>query len=237
MKMKQKTFAVILIFLAAGFIGCDGDGGGGSSNIETFTESFQADYQTVSIRSIEVSTINGKIDINGYNGDEIRLSGLKRADTAEGLDKVELQVTEEDNQIIFKVVHETEQTDLAIDLDLMVPSDIFVERAGTVNGAVEVTGMNLVNDIHTTNGAISVEISETDGDIELGSVNGKIDAYISAALNVTIDMITANGTIDLNDVPLNLTRNEPKHQTGDLGVGGDVISISTANGAIELHRL
>lgn len=237
MKMKQKVFAVILVLFAAGFIGCDGNGGGGSSNIEPFTESFQADYQSASIRSLEVSTINGKINISGHNGDEILVSGLKRANTAEGLEKVDLQVTQENNQIIFKVVHETTRTDLAIDLDLIVPADIIVEEVESVNGPVEVTGMPLIDEIDTTNGSIRVDISGTDEDIDLGSVNGRIDVYISTDLNATIDMITVNGTIDLNGVPLNLTLNQPKHRTGDLGAGGDEISISTVNGAIELHRL
>jgi len=233
--MKQKAFAVILVLFAAGFIGCDS--GSGSPKIEQFTESFQAEYQTVSIRSLQVSTINGQINITGQAGEEIQLRGIKLADTEADLEKVELQVTQENNTIIFNVVHETEQSGLAMDLYLMVPPDLIVEKAESVNGTVDVSGMDLLYDIRTTNGSILVDIPRTDADISLVSVNGKIDVFISTALNVTIDMSTVNGEIDLYGVSLDLTLNQPNHLTGDLGAGGDVISISTVNGAIALHRL
>ena len=50
-------------------------------------------------------------------------------------------------------------------------------------------------------------------------------------------MITSNGQISITGVSLNLTIDEEKYKVGDLGEGGNTITITNSNGNINIYKL
>jgi DUF4097 and DUF4098 domain-containing protein YvlB len=201
-----------------------------------YTESFSEEYPADANTTLRVSTVSGYIIIVGWSNDVINISGVKRATYEEDLDKIDLEVTVIGDEITLEVTHATNRGGL-IDLDLRVPHDVTIETLHSTNGEIDVSDMSVVREVETINGAISLEIPETDGGVELSSTNGRIDCYLLETLDVTVEVTTVNGWIDISDIALSLTIDESTHKRGDLGSGGDLISMSTTNGAIQLHGL
>lgn len=237
MKIKDMSSYILLLLFILLLGSCSNGDSDDHLNDYQFTESFCQEYQAVSARSLQVSTINGHTKITGWNDYSIKLIGLKKAENQKGLEKIEIQVTEENNKIIFEVKHETTDGTKAIDLELTVPSDIAIDEINSVNGNAEVSSMPLIYKINTVNSGIKTEISEIEENIYISSVNGNIDLSILPKIDATIDITTVTGEINLNDVPLDLSLKSPTQVKGDIGTGGDVIFISTTNGNIELHNL
>ena len=235
--MKNTSFYLLLLLFVLLLGSCNNGNNGNPINDYQFTESFSQEHPAVSARSLQVSTINGHIHITGGNGCSIQVDGLKKTDNQKGLEEIELHVSEENNEFIFEVKHETDQQGNAIDLDLMVPSDIAIEDINSVNGNIVITSMPLLHTVNTVNGEIKTEVSKIDGNIYASAVNGNIDLSLLPTLDATIDITTVAGKIILNDVPLDLLLNAPGQVRGNLGAGGDTIFISTTNGDIELHNL
>jgi DUF4097 and DUF4098 domain-containing protein YvlB len=121
-------------------------------------------------------------------------------------------------------------------LELKVPSEVTVQRVESVNGAVEVRYMSILHRAETVNGAVKVEISALDGDVNIESVNGKLDVFIIPTLDAILEIDTVNGDVALNDLPLYQTQSNPI--IGTLGDGSiDIIYITTVNSDIDLHAL
>lgn len=203
-----------------------------------YTESVEYEYPSESYTALDVSNINGDISIVGIEDIAvIDIDGQKRAHTEADLDDFELSITEEDGTLVLEVVHEDDDWNEAMDLDIIIPSDLVVRSAVSVNGDVSVLGVNSVANVRTTNGCVEVEVYSADRDVTISSTNGDVELYILTSLDATISIATTNGAISLNDVPLNLTNDEPDYVSGTLNTGGYEIEIETANGDISLKAL
>jgi len=204
-----------------------------------YTESVEYEYPADSYTTLDVSNVNGYVKIIGdVDATAIDIDGLKKAHSEEELDDMELQITKDAGTLVLVVIHELDDnTNESMDLDISIPADIIVKSAESINGKVEVSGVESVNRVHATNGAIMLEIIGIDKNVSVSTINGVIDVYILTSLNATVDMTTINGVISLNDVSLDLTVNEPNHVSGELNSGGYSIVIETVNGEIDLHAL
>jgi hypothetical protein len=204
-----------------------------------YTEPIEHEYPAESYTALDVSNVNGYVKVIGnVDATTIDIDGLKKAHSEEELDDVELQITEDDGTLVLVVIHELDDnTNESMDLDISIPSDIVVKNAESINGEVEVSGVESVTSVSVTNGAIMLEIIGIDSNVSVSTVNGAIDVYVLTSLNATIDMTTINGAISLNDVSLDITVNESNHVNGELNSGGYEIDIGTINGAIDLHAL
>ena len=204
-----------------------------------FTERIEHDFPAESYTALDVSNVNGYVKIVGHEGaDTIEIEGLKKAHTLEDLDDIELQITEEEGTLVLAVVREFDfSLGEAMDLEIIIPSDIILSNAESVNGDVEVTGVESVVRARSTNGEVDVEILTAGNDISISTTNGDIHMHLLTTLNATLDMTTTNGDISMNDVELDLSVNLPNHVSGDLGSGGYDIDIATLNGSIDLHVL
>ena len=227
-----------------------------TGNGHKFTESFYEDHAADTNTVLSVSTVNGYIKIHSWDQDIMNISALKFADYEEDLEKLDLQVTVNGDEISIEVEHATDDfRSEGINLDIKMPYGVAVETltstngrievldvsvvkyVGTTNGAVHIEDVGVVRDVNTTNGAISVEILTMNEHVRLSSTNGAIEVHIMTSLDATVDIETLNGHISIHDVPLNLTQDEPHHKIGDLGNGGKMLEVSTTNGDIHLHDL
>lgn len=221
-----------------------------------FSESMYEEHPADSNTVLSASTVNGYIEIHSWDQNAMNVSALKYADNEEDLEKLDLDVTVNGDEIEIEATHETgDLGNAGINLDIKVPYGTAIElltsvngrievvdisivkNVGTVNGAVHIEDVGVVHDVNTTNGAIFVEILTMNNHVEVGSLNGEVEAHIMTSLDATVSIETLNGHISIHHVPLNLTLDEPHHKVGDLGNGGKWLEIVTTNGDIELHDL
>jgi len=203
-----------------------------------FTEYFETNYDVNNNTIIEVSTVNGHINIVGTGGGTLHLEGLKKSHFLADLDDVNLDVAYVGNKIIFTVEFETTlTTGEAIDLDLSVPSYVTIDSLESVNGAIDVRGMLYMGDVENVNAAITVRLEQMHRDIVFENVNGDISVYVFPAQDVIIELTTVNGDINIdNDLVVSLIKDTNQDKEGHMGAGGHDLSVHTVNGDIFLRR-
>jgi len=107
----------------------------------------------------------------------------------------------------------------------------------TSNGHIEVKGTAGIKDIHTSNGAITVEVADFHDNVTIDTSNAGITVYLNPSLNATIDMRTSNSKINVEGISLNMELLEDTHVLGSLGSNGHRLDIRTSNANIQLINL
>lgn len=146
------------------------------------------------------------------------------------------------------------KNDVAVRFHVMLPAGVPLE-ATTVNGELQIDGVEGPVEVGTVNGKISVnsaggpvEASTVNGsieailralsggDIRLTTVNGSVSAGFPAGINATLDAATVNGRVD-TDFPVKISgKISTRHLRGTIGDGGPVLKLSTVNGSISIHE-
>jgi|GEM_PF-3703813 len=205
-----------------------------------YTEEVDEHYAAIPGLELEVMTVNGDIDIVTYDGDQILLEGIKRADRSQDLDLMELVVTQNGDSLELKVEHTEDLSNLigdSFDLSLRVPEYIILEKVRAVNGDIHVQSTDEVVEVETTNGAIRVDMRSIGSNLNIDSTNGQVDVFIDPDLEVTIDISTVNGVISFSGISLDLSDDTDHYVRGDLNAGGYEIYVETTNGNVNVHQL
>jgi DUF4097 and DUF4098 domain-containing protein YvlB len=222
------------------------------------TEAFSGSFDSNQNTTLKVTNINGKIDINTYSGDTVKMDVEKRVREKEKaqFDFTKVNVTQDDNEIIIETIREDpEMDDVTVNLNILVPEYVNVESVTTSNGdvtvkgtegyptvsssngKVTVQGTDGISDVSTSNGEIIVEIHDFKEDIDISSSNGKIVVHLLSTLNATISMQTSNGDAEVIGLTLDDLVDGGKTLSGTLNGGGHTISISSSNANLELGKL
>jgi len=204
--MKKQYMIVVIVFLICGLSGC----------LEPrATDYFNEDYEANENTILKVTTFNGQIEINAWDGDTISFNAIKKSVFGqEELDNVEINAIESENQLQIEAKYIGARTTTpSVDMNIKVPRNITVDTVTTSNGAIQISGTK--GDIIATssNGAIVIE---------------DVDGYVSAT--------TSNGRIEIKK-----TTGVKNLKSSNLGIDAEVydfrenISISTSNGGITVY--
>jgi hypothetical protein len=150
-----------------------------------------SEYDASDNTILSVSTVNGAISIISWFGENISLNATKRSTYGEDdLDKAEIVVTENGNEITIEIKHTQPIRSRAVDLDIKIPYNVTVKSASSTNGPIEITNTkgNIV--LTNTNGPIDVE--DVDGYVKATTTNGGIDIVGTTGID---DLISTNGGI------------------------------------------
>jgi hypothetical protein len=213
---------------------------------------------------VEISNVNGRIDVQPGEGATVEVRAERRARAAsEALAKDKLQQVqiEEDVspasvRIETKVPRSGGLFDgggVEVHYFVRVPAGVEV-RMKTVNGAIELTGLRgrveaettnggvvgrgLSGPVvaETTNGGLDLDIDELAEDgVRLSCTNGGIKLRLPRTAKATIAAQIANGGIDFGDLPLQVVgRQSRRRLDAQLNGGGPKIEIDGTNGGISL---
>lgn len=233
------------------------------------TERFEKTYPLSSNGRVSVSNVNGSIEVEGWDRNEVKLEVVKIADSKERLSQVEVKI--EDKPDYFKV--ETNygvwrngsrnwncsgSCRLEIKYKLMVPRNAVlngietvngsvtisnttnVTKASAVNGTVKASGLRGTADIDTVNGVseISFEKLDSNSQINLSTVNGRVNLVIPSDADATIKADTVNGNIsnDFN-LPIRKGKYVGRNLFGKIGEGSSKINLDSVNGGLSIKRL
>ncbi len=230
------------------------------------TERFEKSYPFDKNGTVEISNINGAIQIDSWDRNEIKFEYVKIADSKERL--ADLDVLIEATSSTFKVSTDYRKANnrvkseknccqLSVDFKLTVPKTVRLDAIESINGSVvlsnmtnfsEVTAVNgtvkATNlrgtaDLSTVNGTVYADFDELDKDasISLETVNGSVKLFIPSNSNATLKAETTNGSIS-NDflLPVRKGKYVGKDLHGKIGSGNVQINLSSVNGGLSINR-
>jgi Putative adhesin len=145
----------------------------------------------------------------------------------------------------------TRDNDVKVEFTVRVPPGVnFTGK--TVNGGIEVQGLDARVLLHTVNGSVTFHTNATgeaktvNGSItgtvgradwtdtlELKTVNGSITLALPGSVDAEVEANTVNGKI-VSDLPISVREMSRRSLKGTLGSGGRGLSLQTVNGSITL---
>ena len=149
-----------------------------------------------------------------------------------------------------------ERNDVSVRFTVRVPDGVRVD-VSTVNGGVEVTGVNNEVDAHTVNGSITarsaggpVRAKTVNGsitvsmgslgradDLDYETVNGAITIELPSNFGAQLELSTVNGRVS-TDFPITMSGTlSPRRIRGTVGNGATRLRASTVNGSVTLRKI
>ncbi len=215
-----RLLAILLLVLPAGTAFADW---GWGKNKAKESEEFERTLNVDPRGRIDIETVNGSIEIESWNRDEVEIVAVKeaRASTSsaarELLAETEI-VIDDRNGLEIRVERPRHgfgrRGNISVNFTLRVPSEAAIV-AETTNGNVSIEGLVRSADINTTNG--SVKLEEVGGDTQVITTNGSVTAMgvrghfegrttngsitaelLADSLDEDMRLTTTNGSISLS---------------------------------------
>lgn len=212
--------------------------------------------------TLRLSNINGSVEINTWDKNEVSLEAEKRARSDEDLERIHVEIEAQPNAINITTVHDKTGFLFGSDIrgevryKLKVPATVKLEKISavnsalivqgvrggcklqTVNGSIQASGLAGDARIETVNGTISARFAEVSSsqEIEIESVNGSCNVYLPKDIGAKVSLASVNGSTSC-DFPITLERSSRRSLRGTIGSGAIALKASTVNGSVRLNRL
>lgn len=160
----------------------------------------------------------GPVTVQTFDGDEIEVNIAFSGPSTESLDAV--SVTDE-------------RTDDALLLETEDGSAAEVSASLTIRSPEEVN----IGSVQTSNASIEVDVPRIDGNTDIVTANGGIDAALAPSLNAEVIATTTNGSVELEGLDLNSVERSDTELSGSLGDGTNTLSLETTNASIDIRPL
>ena len=220
------------------------------------SKEFNQSYPLQPGGSLELQNVNGTVDVEGWDRNEIEVHAVKTAKHKESdLERVSIEVEARPDAVSIATRYpQNEGVEVAVDYTIHVPHGARLEHIGTVNGTLKIAGVENVEDLHTVNG--NIEVYEAGGTVHAHTTNGNVHLELAKLPDKTgATAETTNGSLVLavpsdiqadlearclngnfySELPLTLESNQrPREVHGKLGRGGAPIQLRTVNGGIRV---
>jgi hypothetical protein len=257
--------ALVALVLGACDIAVNGDGGMHFAIGAQAQDEWSRTYKLSPGARLELINVNGRIVAEPGAGDTVEVKaertgkGASDAAAKDALARIEMREEVGDNRVRIEVRaprfsggagHEIKWT-------IKVPKGVAVDLR-TVNGGVEMTGLDgdvrarstnggvkghaLVAtnvDAAVTNGGVEIELanSAAGGSIDLESVNGGVSLTLPGESKADITARCVNGGISINGLDLEIVGEQTRRKVeGKLNGGGARITLETTNGGVRISR-
>jgi hypothetical protein len=220
------------------------------------SKEFNQSYPLQPGGSFELQNVNGAVEVQGWDRNEIEVHAVKTAKSKESdLDRVSIEVDARPDSVSIATHYpQNEGVEVAVEFTVHVPRGAHVEHIGTVNGTLRISGLEAVEDLHTVNG--NIEVFEAAGNIHAHTTNGNVHlelAHLRDKNGATAE--TTNGSLVLavpsdtqadlearclngnffSELPIAMESSQrPREMHGKLGHGGVPLHLRTVNGGIRV---
>lgn len=253
--MRTISRCLLFGFVAASLSGC------GVWAKTQVTEEFHQTHPLTADGRVRLENTNGRIQIAGWDRDEVQLDAVKRADKQEDLDAVKIEVDAKADRVAIRSKYPESKlwkksNSTSVDYTLHVPRRARLEKIANVNGAVAIADVAGNIDASTVNGAVA--IARAGGNVKASSVNGKVEAAFStlaasqsialetvnggvvvtlpADANAEISASSVNGGVSSERLTMNKGVASKGTLKGTLGSGGAKIKASAVNGGVKIRQ-
>ena len=220
---------------------------------------FDKTYPLSSGGNFQLDNINGSVQVDGWDRDEVEVSAVKTAQSdPDDLDRVQIDVESVPGQVAVHTLYPSSTgSGVTVEYHVHVPFRVLLAAVKTVNGSVLVHGVRGGGDLRSVNG--DVQVTDSVGRFNAKTTNGNLNLQLRDVTNgAPMEIETVNGSVVLmlpSDTRANL---KVQNMNGDfsselpvsaataptnlgafrarLGTGGGEISLRTINGTIQLMR-
>lgn len=176
-------------------------------------------YEASDGMELRVRNENGPVTIRTFDGDEIEVDIVVSGPSTEVLDAISVTDERTDGALLLKTEYGSAAAEASAALTLRCPE--------TVN-----TGS-----VRTSNASIGVDVPRIDGDTEIVTSNGSIDAALAGALDAAVTATTTNGSVKVTGLDFDSVEQSDTDLSGSLGDGTHTLSLETKNASIDLQAL
>ena len=180
------------------------------STTDPFQQEFNRTLPLTANGRLSLDNVNGRIEITGWDRNEVSIKALKHGQTRESVEAVEINIDSLPDEIVIHTKRPKEETgfswsqfwsgnwgrnDATVDYLLQVPRHAHLGKIASVNGQVEIEGVTGDIEASAVNGGVRVR--GVAGSLKLSTVNGRIEAELDSLDNgqfVSLD--TVNGQIE-----------------------------------------
>jgi DUF4097 and DUF4098 domain-containing protein YvlB len=226
------------------------------------SETIEETYSLAADGRVELSNVNGRIEIEAWGRDEVSLRAEKHAAGEEALEDLKVKIDARGDRLVIRtqlsesLFNWLKNKKQRVDYQLTVPEGVRLE-VSSVNGKMRVAdvlgGGNLksVNgaliaerlagdlDLSSVNGGITLELRAEggEGNVSLSAVNGGISILAPEGAGGELSARTVNGGFS-SEVPFDREEKgfgPTKKVEGRFGEGGPRMEAHTVNGGIRIR--
>jgi DUF4097 and DUF4098 domain-containing protein YvlB len=194
------------------------------------TETFRETYEAKAGTPLTVSNKNGGITIQVWNKNSVEVVAEKKTRIGGRLKDVEIQVTVGD-VLSIETVYKVKFPRVSVNYTINVPASLVVQNVKTSNGAISLEGTSGDVMADTSNG--SIKIVEHAGGVQAETSNGSV--YLQNIEGI-VKAKTSNGAIKITDVAgiRNAKTSNGSIQAEVTEIAGDALELKTSNGRIKV---
>jgi hypothetical protein len=224
-------------------------------------DEFRQTYQLAAGARVELQGINGKADVETFDGNTAEVYIVRSAHTREDLNYHKIIVEASENSLVVRGENENERgsrhrgREVRQRVLLKIPRKVDFTAAGIngkvsvgqidgpvklsgINGKVDVAQAQGYSDISGINGKVEITVSQLGPrGINVSGVNGGVELRFTDELNADLEVTGNNGKVHA-DVP-NVTiqgKMEPNNFRARIGAGGSPINVDGVNGRVRITR-
>ena len=251
--------------LAAGLFAAGCHGGGGGSLSGQASDEWVRSYELPADGVIDVSSANGAIDLEGYDGRtvEVRAERTARASSDEAARQLVSKIEIKEEVLPNRVAIRTEGisgiligVSYQVKYQVRVPHTV-VARMRVTNGVVRAkafggellatsTNGGVVGDAlsgkieaRAVNGNVQIAVQQVaPGGISLRTTNGRVDLALPAAAKADLSAQCRNGVVTVEGLQIETFGEQSRRAVNcRLNGGGPPVDVETTNGAIRIRPL
>lgn len=224
------------------------------------TETLSKTYAFDSDGVISLSNVNGDVEIEAWDRNEVSLEAEKLARDQEGLARMDIVIEHSASRLTIKTEIEKKRWKFwsnqraEVRYKLKVPAGVSLKKIDVVNSEVRIRGVKGFVDVDSVNGAIEAEglaaggkfdtvngsihasfVAIRSGDrIVLDTVNGSCTVVLPADAAFTLAADTVNGRVSC-DFPITIGKSGRRHLKGTVNGGGASIVLDSVNGGLRVR--
>ena len=197
---------------------------------------------------LSLDNVNGRVEINGWDRDEVAIKAVKHGKTRESVEAVNIEVEAGPDLI---AIHTKQPSILfgwrseSVTYTILVPRRARLKKVESVNGNIAIDGVSGDVEASAVNGEVRTRGGS--GNQKLSTVNGEIATDLgSLGSGQSVSLDTVNGQIvaafpegiSSEYSSLTVKKEFPvgSNLKGTLGKGGARVKASTVNGSIAVRR-
>ncbi len=192
-------------------------------NNEQFQKDFRFSYPLKPGATLTLETMNGSVDIAGWDREEVEITGVKYARSETLRDETKIDIQHSDSSINIRTVAPSSMNSgVGARYVIRLPRKVTLDRVTSSNGKIH------VSDIEGT-----VKLKSSNGSIQLSKVAGSADAQTS---NASVDANDIQGAAHLHTTNSHVTAEGVKGPIDATSSNGSInISLSTGVGEVQAH--
>lgn len=209
--------------------------------------------------TLELSNVNGSVDIQVWDKNEIHVVAEKSASDDEALKRITVEFDAAPDRLKVNTRYEKKwfgSSNGDVRYSLKVPASLAKIKAHTVNSGINAEGLQGRLSLETVNGSIHVAgarselfLETVNGtikakmdalpagvDVQLKTVNGSCELSVPSDISARLDASAVNGRVRC-DLPIVIESSRRSSLKGTIGAGASSIRLRSVNGSLTVSKL